>query len=529
MDADPRGSSGSRSRPRTSDLGLLALATVPALLWFLADGHLKIGLADEGFLWYGARAVRQGLVPIRDFQAYDPGRYAWTAVASFFLGESLVALRLACVVFGCAGVAAGLVAARRLSPHPLFLGCVALALTAWMGPRYKAFEPGLALLSVGAGVLLLERPSAARHVGVGILGGLAAFFGRNHGAYHLAAFGALIAWSSIGAGRSVFLSRVGSWFAGLAIGSLPHLALCAAAPGYLAAYLASFREIFEKGTNLAVPVPWPWTIPDGVQGWSRAAVLAMASFFVALPAFGALAVARGLALGRRGLAAHPVLVAAVCVGVPYAHHAFSRADEVHLAPAAGVVVLGLLALARACAGATPLRRAPIRWAWAAPVLLAGSLLATLVWTAAAIEVARRPDAFEPVVIAGRTMIVDRHDAAVLRGAQRLCEEYARPDEPVFFAPNLPALYPFTGRRSPTRPIYFIHPASAEEDRALLAELEAAGVRWAMIRDYALDGRDDLRFARAHATVAAYLLERFSLVGIAGLPPDVIVLERTGAR
>ena len=155
MDADPRGSSGSRSRPRTSDLGILALATVPALLWFLADGHLKIGLADEGFLWYGARAVRQGLVPIRDFQAYDPGRYAWTAAASFFLGESLVALRLACVVFGCAGVAAGLVAARRLSPHPLFLGCVALALTAWMGPRYKAFEPGLALLSVGAGVLLL--------------------------------------------------------------------------------------------------------------------------------------------------------------------------------------------------------------------------------------------------------------------------------------------------------------------------------------------------------------------------------------
>ena len=41
---------------------------------------------------------------MRDFQAYDPGRYAWTAAWSFVLGDSLVALRLGCVLFGCLGV-----------------------------------------------------------------------------------------------------------------------------------------------------------------------------------------------------------------------------------------------------------------------------------------------------------------------------------------------------------------------------------------------------------------------------------------
>ncbi|MGB8167109.1 MAG: hypothetical protein WCF18_06430, partial [Chthoniobacteraceae bacterium] len=168
----------------------LALLTLSfSIGWYLFDAELGVNFSDEGFLWYGASAVRRGLVPMRDFQAYDPGRYWWTAAWSFVLGEGLMPLRLSCVLFQCLGVFAGLLAARRVCRHWAFLIGVALLLCAWMHPRYKCFEQSIALMFVYAGVLLLEKPSLRRHFCVGLFGGLMAFMGRNHGAYFVVAFG----------------------------------------------------------------------------------------------------------------------------------------------------------------------------------------------------------------------------------------------------------------------------------------------------------------------------------------------------
>jgi len=480
-----------------------------------------IDLADEGFLWYGSTALRRGLVPVRDFQAYDPGRYAWTAAWSFLLGESLVALRFACVLFQCLGLLAGLLVARRLSPKPLFLACVAIALCLWMSPRYKTFEPSLALLSLWAGVALLERPSVARHFGVGLLGGVAAFFGRNHGLYHLVAFGALIGWSAWGAGGRETGRRLLGWGGGLVAGSLPQLAMLAFVPGYADAFAASFAVIFEKGTNLGIPVPWPWRAPADLPSWVRASVIAIGWTFAALPAFLALALARAFRLRRSGLAAHPVLVASIAVGVPYAHHVFSRADLIHLGTGAPILVLGLLALGGTFGRARIL--APIVLAAG---LLAASLLPTLHWTRTAVEVAVFPDEFPEVEVAGARMRVSRYDAAILAEAGKLAA-LAKPDEPIWFAPNQPALYPVTGRLSPTRAIYFFYPATPSEDEALARELDASRTGWAMLRDYALDGREDLRFVNTNPRTADYLRANFALVRFDGLPPGEIVVRRKG--
>lgn len=511
-------------RALATGLFLAALACVPATAWFLVDGHLKIDLSDEGFLWYGTRALRDGLVPMRDFQAYDPGRYAWTAAWSFVLGEDLVALRLGCVLFGCLGVLAGLLAARRLSSHPLFLACVALTLGVWMAPRYKVFEAGIALVSVWAGTWLLEKPSLARHFWIGILGGIAAFFGRNHGAYHLLAFAALIGWEAYGAGAGTTARRVLAWIAGIGLGYLPQIVLWVCVDGYFDAWIESLALILQKGTNLPVPVPWPWISPGDWPFWPRASMFAIGCFFLAFPLFFVLAGLRISSLRRAGLAKNPLLIAAACLVAPYSHFVFSRADVVHLTHGAPVLVLGLLALGHSFPRAPAITRA-----LHAPALLAASLLATLLWTSCAVQVAMFPDRFETVEVGGREMRVDRYDARVLAGARKLASDLARPDEPVFFAPNQPLLYPFTRRRSPTRQIYFIHPATPEEEADLVREIESSGVRWAMIRDYALDGRDDLRFANTHPSVARYLHENFAPVRIEELPPDEFVVRRPAGR
>lgn len=497
---------------------------MPAAAWFLVDGRLKIDLSDEGFLWYGTTALRDGLVPMRDFQAYDPGRYVWTAAWSFILGESLVALRFSCVLFGCLGVLAGLLAARRLSGNPFFLVCVAIALSAWMAPRYKVFEASLALVSVWAGCCLLEKPSLSRHFWIGVLGGIAAFFGRNHGAYHLLAFAALIGWAAWGTGAAATARRALAWIAGIGVGYLPQIVLWVAVDGYLDAWIDSVSLVFQKGTNLPVAVPWPWISPGDWPWWPRASMIAIGCFFLAFPLFIVLAGLRILSLRRPGLAGNPVLLAAAFVGVPYTHAVFSRADVVHLTHGAPVLVLGLLALGHSFARASTLTRA-----LQAPALLAVSLLATLLWTSCAVQIAMFPEAFETVDVAGQEMRVDRYDARVLAGARKLALDLARPDEPVFFAPNQPLLYPFTGRRSPTRQIYFIHPATPEEEADLVWEIESSGVRWAMVRDYPLDGRDELRFANTHPLVARYLHENFAPVRIEELPPDEFVGHRPPRR
>ena len=48
----------------------------------------------------------------------------------------------------------------------------------------------------------------------------------------------------------------------------------------------------------------------------------------------------------------------------------------------------------------------------------------------------------------------------------------------------------------------------------------------MLRDYALDGRDELRFSNTNPIVSQYLRENFEPVPMAGLPPDTIILHRT---
>ncbi|HZJ16335.1 MAG TPA: hypothetical protein VFD27_14870 [Chthoniobacteraceae bacterium] len=494
----------------------LGLGTIVLLLgWFFLDGDIGVNFADEGYLWYGTEALQRGEVPMRDFQAYDPGRYVWTAAWSFVLGRDLVALRLACTLFACLGVFAGLLAARRLSRNGWFLTSVALLLAAWMHPRYKSFEQSIALMSVYAGVLLLEHPTARRHFGVGVFGGLVAFMGRNHGLYHVMAFGVLIgyvAWSR--GGRDWWLGGA-SWAAGLVMGYLPQWTMFALVPGYLRAFLQSLQEISAKGTNLSVAVPWPWRVPLPYNDIMWAPSFIEGCFYLLFPIF-FVCVGVGMCwLGRERLRQQPMLLAVAFVCLPYAHYVFSRPDLVHLGHAAPVLALGTIALAVNC---TRL------WKVVAPLLACASLLTVVPHTGLARKLFGSK-IFVRVPLAGETMFIQINEASLVSKAGTLAQKLAKPDEPILFLPHFPALYPLTGRRSPIRQIYFILPATAEEDRQTVAEIEAAGVQWVLLNDYALDNRDDLRFQNTNPIVFEHLRANFGAVPVEKLPSNLTVLRR----
>jgi hypothetical protein len=501
---------------------LAILGCTLSIGWFFLDGNVGINLADEGHLWYGTQAVRLGQIPIRDFLSYDPGRYLWTAAWSFWVGDGLVSLRFACVLFQCLGVLAGLLAARRLSRNWLFLTGIALLLCVWMHPRYKVFEQSIALMAIYAGVLLLERPSLRRHWWVGVFGGVAAFMGCNHGAYHVLAFGLLIAWSALGGGWNIWLQRCLAWGAGLLVGYLPQWLMFVFVSGYFPKYVANIKVLLSNGTNVAKSVPWPWVTHVTHSSWGPLSAIMEGCYYLLFPAFFALIAIRAWQLGRARMLAHPVLVASIFVTLPYMHYVFSRPDIVHLSHGAPAVAIGFIALGFSFDGK----------GWklgylSASVLIGTSFLANLFQFGVTSQVIGPPNSLFPVVVKGQQMLVRLYFAKALASADHLAHDLAKPDEPIFFMP-LPGLYPFTGRLSPTKRNYFTYP-SPEEDRNLLAEIEAAGVEWVMIQDYAIDGRDDLRFRNANPLVFDYFVQNFTPVPIATLPGDMVVLRRSRSR
>jgi len=512
------------ARPHPAALAsvLVLLAAALSLGWFWVDGTVGLNLADEGYLWCGVEEVARGRVPMRDFQAYDPGRYLWGAAWQRVLGADLVALRLSCVFFQILGVTAGLLTARRLSQDGLFLFAVGLLLCVWMHPRYKCFEQSIALMAVYGGVLLLERSTLQRHFGLGLFTGLMAVMGRNHGVYCAVASALLIALAAQGRSLRGWLTNPACWAAGVVFGYLPQLLMFRVVPDYWPAFQQYLAGIFTKGNNLPTRVPWPWLVDMTLPNWSWLAALLTGVCFLVLPGFLALALVRVLQMKGEQLQDRRVLVAATCVTLPYAHFAFSRPDLVHLGHAMPTLLLGLIAAA--CT-------APAPWLGklAAPALLAVSTLTNLFQIGFVQQLLPPPGGLQPRDVRGRTMLVGAPEAALLASGLKVVRELAGLDEHVLFLPNLPGLYPATEHRPPIRQLYAIFPTELREEARMIREVEDAPVQWVLLRDYPTDGRDDLRFRNTNPLLFAHLSRYFTPFPTGGLPAGVVLLHRTARQ
>ena len=501
---------------------ILVLAVSLTAGLFGLEGHVGLDLADEGYLWYGAQATARGEVPIRDFQAYDPARYYWTAAWFRLAGDDgVVALRVACSAFQSLGLVAALFVLRRSTRAPWLLALAGAGSLLWIWPLFRAFDCVPPLVGTLVATRLLERPTLRRHLEAGVFVGLAACFGRNHGLYAFVSclVAAVAGWRK---GEAAELSRrLAGLAAGILAGYAPMLVMLASVPGFREAVGEGVAFLARRGvTTIARPIPWPWTLPYQRLALGDSAVrLSVGLLYLLVPLFH---LGCGWALVRaRALVTAPVLGAGVLVGAPYLHHAFSRADLYHLAPAMGPFLLALLSLCALVARSRA--RVAAGGGWAA--LLAISLLPAGARHLPYLEAALgRDKLFDRRV--GRDVVWLRGPSADIAAAvKRIDSEHLGPADEVFVAPVWPAVYPLLGRRAPVWPLILTWPLSSIEQQRLVSRIEGRRVGWGLVCDIPIDNRPELRFSISHAAVWSHLETAYLPVPVRGLPEACRLLCR----
>ena len=497
--------------------GTFLLAALLAGLLFLAQGRSGLGLADEGFLWYGAQHTAQGEVPLRDFQSYDPGRYYWCAAGTLFFGKGLVALRFAETLFQVFGLWAGLLAARRLTRSWPLLLAIGLMLTVWMFPSHKLFDHSLLLIGIWVAVQMIENPTRRSVFMAGCFLGLCVFFGRNHAVYNLIAQGALLLLLRFKEPTELPFARFAQWGAGVLVGLIPIAVMLLFVPGFFAAYWESIESIFRHGTNLSVPIPWPWRVSYAGPVLALTSNVFRGVLFLALPIGYASAIGYCLSLRAATLREHPVFVACAFVGMPYVHHAFSRADFSHLAQSIHPFTLGLLA-------ALTLLGARQRYLYAAVSLL---IAIALIGPGRQMPVYQRLTSSAPwePFDAGGTVYIPPQTRRLGNCLRRFSRENLRPDETLLIAPFTPGWYSLLDRPAPLWDLSFYFPAAKSRQERMIETLTAKNVNWAILSEDTIDGRDDLRFSATHQLVYRHLSENFESVASPCLPRALKILRR----
>jgi len=330
---------------------VLFLSIVVVYALFMWQGAKGFGLWDEGYFWYGVQRVTQGEVPIRDFMAYDPGRYYWSAAFMGLLNNhGMMALRASMAIFQAMGLFVGLwlIVRNGKKQNIFYLLLCATTLSAWMWAYFKVPDTSISIFLIGVLVFWIENPTSRNYFVSGFCIGLAAFFGRNHGVYGIVGSVAAMVWLNFGQVEKIgFIKGVALWTSGVIVGFMPVLLMALLIPGFAAAFLEMIRFLlFEiKATNLALPMPWEWVIDFVSLPLIRTIrTVSVSLFFYGILAFGVLSVVWVVWQKIRGKEVSPVLVASSFLAFPYAHYAYSRADVWHLALGIFPLLIGCLVL-----------------------------------------------------------------------------------------------------------------------------------------------------------------------------------------
>jgi hypothetical protein len=482
-------------------LGAAVSLTVFALQW-----RYGFNLGDEGWLWYISQRTALGEIPFRDFFSYDPGRYYWSAAIFKLLERSgWYQQLLANYLFAIIGLALTYFAMQRARLKRMARIAILLLLGVVIGfPRHKIYEQTVSLIAVAVIAFVLDAPQKIRRwFLLGLLIGVAAFFGRNSGIFCvIATVIALVVLHMRGEGP-----RPGRALAALVGGTIlgysPMIVMLVAVHGFAKPFFQSVLMTPKWAWSL--PIPFPWHVHlRGLDAVDRLQARAVAWLCVAVPLTYALALGRALRSRAKLDNAEWLSVAASAAGVGFLVHAFYTADFFHIAE--GVVPFVI------AAGALSLHWWGSRMRWRFAILFGGMAFLVLAsWLPMEPLVqclrARRdePGKFVHLRIDGRGFLVPSMSAAIMQAVATAFHNCGGRDGGFLTAPYYPGLYAFLNTRAPSWDTYYLWPRSDQIQQAEIGELERDRTSLFLLNPaFAINGRESLEFARTNPKLLGYI-------------------------
>ena len=483
-------------------------------LWFGLTWRYGFDLADEGYYWYGAQRVLRGEVPMRDFMSYDIGRYYWAAFFMHLIGDDgIFGARISAAVWQIVGSFVGvnicLMSLRQSGVvRWVFAVLITSILTVWVWPYYKVYDHFTSVLVVAALVLMLKsiKPSAWLFAGAVI--GVAAIMGRNHGVYGMVAALLVISLLLIKASSSwAVIGLCGYFLLGVLIGFSPTLIMMFAVEGFASAFIDSILMMVQTGaTNISLPVPWPWEVKfQGMGFLLTAQKLLVGMGFVILLAFPLLGVLV-LTYQHFDLSSdsQKVFVAAIAAAIPYAHYAFSRADEAHLALGIFPVLLGLLSLGGSMIGLRPL-------------LVGFALLATSLLTIGSSQPYLSAWLFKTKLVrtdvGGQQLLMYPGTSKLLQFATEAISHQSTGSKHFLAVPNMTSLYAIYRTKMPIWEIYSLIPRDGRFEGREIERLELSWPDLVLLSDHALDGNPLFKYSQMRPLINEWITSRYLLTDV----------------
>jgi hypothetical protein len=521
------------SDTRQTNVFLIIVAAALVFGGFYFHGDIGLNIADEGFLWDGVRRTALGEVPIRDFNAYDPGRYYWCAVGSHFFGDGLIALRISTSFFRLLGLYFGLLAARRVVHRLPGLVAVGVLLWWWNPTYYKTFETTAAFAAVYFGVRLIENPSNRIHFVAGVTAGIVAVFGRNLGLYTVVAHACIIGYLQFKHLVDTPLPRrLVAWILGIVVGNSPLLLVLAFMPSFASAFAESLAFHFQLGqTNLPLPVPWPWALSTTESRLENLVALAVGVGFLTLAAFCILGALSVVFLSGHKVRENALFVSSVFSALTFGHHAFARADYEHLAHVIPPLLLGFVAVLSALVSPGVARsRIPFiaRYASAAIAIVLLALvtfIATLPYNFP-VQYYEKLGAhwtYEKTAIGGDSLWLPKWQVDAIRMFDGVIARYSKPGDRFVIGPYEAGLYSVFGQTCPIWNAYMVYPETTSRQERMITELREKEVGLILVNDAAaVDGNPLYRFRNSHPLLWQHLWDAYRIVREDGLPPGWLV-------
>lgn len=479
-----------------SSIYIWLCAGLIVFLKYLLQSPIDFDLGDEGFLWYGAQGVISGEVPMRDFMAYAPFRYYWSAfIMKIMSSTGLYPLRFAAYLLEFLGVGLSLsminnsktMSLKNLISLPVFGLCIAF----WMYPYFKAYDYIPPILTIYFLRNYLNFSGVRSVFLIGILVGSFLYVGQNHLLYAIIAI-CITALYFPDPLRKMPWRGSKAFFSGVVVGALPLLLMLALIDGFFLAFYESIRIILEAGqTNLSKPVPWPWRVDFSgfALGFPSDLIrdVLVGALFLFIPIWCLLNVVYIFKCRPVEYKYPNATIASVFVTIPYLHYAYSRADVLHLVLAVVPMLVGLLCL-------IDVRR----WTFLYVFCICAITYAIMRW-------------YQPytrmLYNGGYSLEQFRNEKIMVHPSDRiflkaLVASISNPNykssSRVLVLPLYPGIYPLLGQRAPIWEVYPLFPRSKHFQYREIERLKENPVDLILIDDIKIDGREELRYKNSHS-------------------------------